>query len=184
MEKLEKEYHVELVWRAFPLDKDVPTEGEPLEQMLARKGFLMPVADMVSQMKVTAESYGLPFGDLETNYSTRLMQEVGLWAQEQGKGGAFQREGFGANFVANQNLMDSAILLQLVEKVGLDPVYGQKVIEERLYSDAVDADWDTAEKEEIVAAPTYIVGDERLVGAQSYENLEQFVLRHGAQWRG
>lgn len=45
------------------------------------------------------------------------------------------------------------------------------------YSNLVDADWDAVRDLEIVAAPTFIVGEERLVGAQSYENLIELVVK-------
>lgn len=159
-------------------------EGELLGAMLERKGYLMPVTDIVDQLKATADSYGVPFGDLEKNYNSRLMQEVDLWAQEEGRGPAFHQEGFKANFVTNQNLADTDLLLQIVHKVGLDTEKAREIIEQRSYREAVEKDWGDVERDEIVAAPTYLIGGDRLVGAQSYENLEKLIVQHGAKKRG
>jgi predicted DsbA family dithiol-disulfide isomerase len=40
----------------------------------------------------------------------------------------------------------------------------------------VDKDWDKSEKLGIMAAPTYIMDETRLMGSQSYEKLEQLML--------
>lgn len=149
--------------------------------MLLRKGLLTPVGQVVDYLQNTAASYGVPMGDLRMNYSTRLIQELGLWAQEKGKGPAFQAAGFSAYFVDTINIADPGVLLELATKAGLDPVEAKVVIESRQYARVVDADWAAVRELEIVAAPTFIMGEKRLVGAQPYERLVQFVVENGAE---
>lgn len=163
------------------MDSEAPQEGEKLEEMLLRKGLLMPVGQIIEGLQQTALTYNLPMGDIRMNYSTRLLQELGLWAQEQGRGAEFQTEGFRVYFVDNENVCDSDRLIEIVRRAGLNPEEAKRVLETRQYSSAVDADWEVVAAREIVAAPTFIVGDDRLVGAQSYENLAKFVVQHGAK---
>ena len=141
----------------------------------------MPVDQIVGQLQKTAASYGLVVGDLRMNYNTRLIQELGIWAQEKGKGQAFKAEGFRAYFVENVNVYDIKVLMELAERVGLDGAEAKNVLETGQYSSVVDADWGAAGEMEIVAAPTYIVGEDRLVGAQPYENLEELAVKNGAE---
>lgn len=178
---MQENYDVTVTWRAFPFSPETPVAGESIADVLLRKGILMSVEQMVGDMQDIASAYDVPFGDIKNNYNTRLMQEVGLWAQEKGRGLAFQAEGLKANFVTNENVSDTDVLLKLVSNIGLDSLEARLVIEDRLYSDAVDADWQAVQKYDIVAAPTHIIENERLVGAQSYQALEKFVVKHGAQ---
>ena len=49
--------------------------------------------------------------------------------------------------------------------------------------DPVDADWRRCRDLRITAVPTFVVGDEGVVGAQPYEVLERLVLVGGAVQR-
>ncbi len=137
----------------------------------------------MAQLKATAESFGLPLGERQHTYNSRLAQEVGLWAQEQGQGDAFHHAAFHGYFVDGLNLAKKTVLLQLIQAAGLDPQEGEAVIDQRRFSNAVDKDWEASAQLNIMAAPTFLMGQDRLVGAQSYEKLEQMVLKHGAQTR-
>ena len=55
---------------------------------------------------------------------------------------------------------------------------GEKIIETREFSSAVDSDWALAESKKVMAAPTFFLGSDRLVGAQSYEALEKLITNH------
>lgn len=151
--------------------------------MLSRKGMLLPVNQIVAPLQKTARSYGLPMGDIRKIFNTRLIQELGLWAQEKGRGPAFQAEGFNAYFVENANISDRKNLMMIVRRAGLDMVEAENVLNTGRYSSAVNADWHAVDELEIVAAPTYICGEARLVGAQSYESLVTLVVQNGARNR-
>lgn len=140
----------------------------------------MPVGQIVDRLRQTAASYNLPMGDIRKNYNTRLLQELGLWAQEKGKGAVFQAEGFRAYFVDNVNISDTDVLMGIVRRAGLETGEAENVMATRQYAGAVDADWNAVQELEIVAAPTFVIGKKRLVGAQSYESLATFVAAHGA----
>ena len=73
--------------------------------------------------------------------------------------------------------------LQGVESVGLDGREAGRVLAERTFSDAVDGDWSRARALGITGVPTFVIGDQGVVGAQPYETLERFVRAHGAQPR-
>ncbi|WP_372678679.1 DsbA family protein, partial [Desulfosarcina sp.] len=52
----------------------------------------------------------------------------------------------------------------------------QVVLDQRSYRDAVDQDWQRSRELGITAVPTFVLNDQRLVGAQSYAALEEMVL--------
>jgi predicted DsbA family dithiol-disulfide isomerase len=83
-----------------------------------------------------------------------------------------------AYFVDGRNLAQKSVLMDLIQSTGLDLEAGEKVIDDRLFSDAVDADWQLSGQKQVTAVPTFIMGLEKLVGAQPYEALEKLVIRN------
>ena len=165
-------------WRAFPLHPDTPREGLTLEALFMKKGVPIDVDAVMMDMKSTAAGLGLPFGDRRMTYNSRLAQEVGLWAESKGRGHSFHMEGFRAYFADGKNIAEKEVLLDLIERAGLDVKEGAQVIETRAFSHAVDADWALSKAKHVAAAPTFFMGLDRLVGAQPYEVLQKMVKKY------
>jgi predicted DsbA family dithiol-disulfide isomerase len=136
------------------------------------------VGQVMTHLKKTAAGLGLPMGDRRMTCNSRLAQETGLWAQKEGKGHEFHNAAFHAYFADGLNLAEKPVLLDLIRKTGLDVTAGEKVIDERLFAGAVDADWNLAAGKQITAVPTFVMGLEKLVGAQPYETMERLVRRN------
>ncbi|MBU3952916.1 MAG: DsbA family protein [Proteobacteria bacterium] len=179
IEKLQSQYGIEVKWRAFPLHPDTPEQGLSLEALFAKKGIFTDVDKIVAQLKATAAKFNLPMGDRKMTYNSRLAQEVGMWAEEKGKGHAFHMAAFKAYFVDGHNLAEKQVLLALIRSVALDPVEGENIIDQRVFKDAVNADWEMSRAKKITAVPTFIMGLDRLVGAQSHEVLEKMFIKYG-----
>ena len=158
---------------AFPLHPETPEEGRTLEALFAGRGF--DIAKMVTQLQSTAESLGLPFGERTMTYNSRRAQELGKWADTQQRGDAFHEAVFRAYFADRRNIARHEELRDLVRAVGLDPADAMAVLEERRFAEDVDADWQRARQLGIAAVPTFLFGDQRLVGAQPYAALEALV---------
>jgi len=146
-----------------------------MARLLEEKGLPATPEQVTAGLKATAQSLGLPFGEGKMVYNSRLAQEIGLWAQECGRAHQFHDAAFKAYFVDDRNLADKAVILDLVALVGLDAAQAEEVIASRSYADAVDRDWAKARELELVAAPTFFVEDQRLVGAKPYSVLEKMV---------
>jgi predicted DsbA family dithiol-disulfide isomerase len=178
IEKLEKKYGIQVKWRAFPLHPDTPDQGLSLEDLFRKKGMLVDVKAVVAQLQATAAKFGLPMGDRKMTYNSRLAQELGLWAETRGKGHEFHNEAFRSYFVRGENLVERNVLLSLVSAVGLDVSDAETVLDQRSFSDAVDADWEMSRAKGVTAVPTFFMGLDRLVGAQSHEVLEKMVVKY------
>ena len=124
---------------------------------------------------------GLPYGARSHTYNSRLAQELGTWADTQEGDDALHEKIYQAYFVDNKNVGDVDVLVELAESVGLDGAEARKVVEERTFEEAVDADWDKARQMGVTGVPTYIAGGAGVVGAQPYEALEQLVEQAGAE---
>jgi predicted DsbA family dithiol-disulfide isomerase len=139
---------------------------------------VMDVEKMMNKLRATAAKFNLPMGTRKMTYNSRLAQEVGLWAETKKRGHAFHMAAFKAYFVDGRNLAERQVLLDLITSVALDPKEGGKVIDQRKFKDAVDADWALSRTKKITAVPTFIMGLDRLVGAQSHEVLEKMVIKY------
>ena len=168
---------INIRWLAFPLHPETPEEGRTLEELFAGRSYNIPEA--LAHMKTVADAEGLPFGARTKTYNSRLAQELAKWAEDQGQGDAFHQAAFRAYFADGKNIARMKNLLDIVISVSLDPDEARKSIEERTYREAVDADWLRARQLGITAVPTFLFGEGRLVGAQPYEALKQFVGQWG-----
>ena len=130
-----------------------------------------------ANLKATAQSYDLPFGEGKMIYNSRLAQEIGLWAQDCGKAHQFHDAAFKAYFVDDRNLADKSVILDLAASADLDVAEAEEIIDSRSYADAVDRDWAKARELELVAAPTFLMKGQRLVGAKPYQVLEKMVVQ-------
>ena len=126
-------------------------------------------------MRQVAAAEGLPFGDRNHTYNSRLAQELGKWAETRGRGEAFHRLAFRAYFAEGRNIAQPPVLVDLASLAGLLPAEAEAVLAERRFAAAVDADWARSKQLGINAVPTFCVNGRRLVGAQPYEKLKDLV---------
>jgi predicted DsbA family dithiol-disulfide isomerase len=174
IEKLKTEHNVKVEWVHFPLHPDTPAEGRALADLFRGRSEEQRKA-MHAQMKARMEAEGLPYGERTHTYNSRLSQELGKWADTQPGGEAFHDAMFRAYFVEARDISQPAVLLEIVQQVGLSVDGAREVMEKRTFKDAVDADWTLSRQYGITGVPTFVVGNRGVVGAQPYEVLEQLV---------
>jgi predicted DsbA family dithiol-disulfide isomerase len=139
---------------------------------------------MYEQMKARMAAEGLPYGERTMTYNSRLAQELGKWADTQPGGEAIHDALFRAYFVEARDISRPAVLLDVVERVGLPVDAAREVLERRTFKDAVDADWELSREYGITGVPTFVAGRHGVVGAQPYEALEALVRRATATGGG
>jgi len=156
-------------------------EGRTLEDLFAGRG--VDVDQMVAHLKQVANDLGLPFGDRKMTYNSRLAQEMGKWAESNGKGDEFHDAVFRAYFADGRNIAEATVLAAVADSVGLNGKDAQKIIQERPYMEAVDLDWKRSRELNIRAVPTFALNNHSLVGAQKYEALEMLLLTNHVKRR-
>lgn len=171
---MRKNYDIDLQWIAFPLHPETPPEGRTLEDLFS--GRLINVAQLVAKLKKVAEENGLPFGERTMTFNSRLAQELGKWAEENGKGDQFHAAVFRAYFADGKNIAERDVLIEIVQKAGLPDREALQVIKNRSYKQAVDDDWSRSAHAGITAVPTFRVDGQTLTGAQPYEALEKLLV--------
>ena len=178
---MESEFQIAVTWTAFPLHPETPHEGRTLEDLFAGQPVDIPA--MLARLKQVARELGLPFGDRPMTYNSRLAQELGKWAEEQGRGDAFHMAVFGAYFEHGENIAIPAVLLRLCEDVGLEAAAAREALDRRTCREAVDRDWQRSRRMGITAVPTFVIDGRRLVGAQSYAALASMLVSAGVERR-
>jgi predicted DsbA family dithiol-disulfide isomerase len=165
----------------FPLHSDTPDEGLSLEQLFAGRSFDIEAAQ-VRLTGLMAEE-GLPFGQRMMTYNSRLAQELAKWAETQDSGAAIHDALYRAYFVDGLNIALIENLMAVVRQLGLHEDEAREVLASRRCQAAVDADWQRCRNLGITAVPTFLVGNDAVVGVQPYEALESLVVKGGAAKR-
>jgi len=173
IERLRKEHGVKVQWVHFPLHPDTPQEGRSLEALFAGRGYDIP--KMQAQMGARMAAEGLPYGNRTMTYNSRLAQELGKWADTQPGGEAIHDALFKAYFVDGRNIGDAEELLRIAKSIGLAENEARRVLEERTFKAAVDADWEKSRQYGVTGVPTFVAGRQGVVGAQPYETLVQLI---------
>jgi predicted DsbA family dithiol-disulfide isomerase len=173
IERLRAEHGVKVEWVHFPLHPDTPAEGRSLADLFAGRN--VDRKAMHAQMKARMDAEGLPYGERTMTYNSRLAQELGKWADTQPGGEALHDALFRAYFVDARDISQPAVLLDVVERVGLSVEGAREALERRTFKAAVDADWELSRRYGVTGVPTFVAGRHGVVGAQPYEALEQLV---------
>ena len=181
IERLQKDFEIDIRWTAFPLHPDTPEQGRTLEELFAGRN--IDIDQMMDHLKQVASKLGLPLGERKKTYNSRLAQELGKFAEWKGKGDEFHKAMFRAYFVDGQNIGKTSILVKLAESIHLNGKNAQKVIQDRTYKDAVDLDWKRSYEIGVTAVPTFLFNNQRLVGAQNFETLETLLLSNNVKRR-
>lgn len=177
VEKLRQAYAIDVVYRHFPLHPDTPEAGLTLERLFAGRNIDLPTAK--ARMSQLMAEEGLPYGERNMTYNSRLAQELGRWAVTQPDGQKIHDALFRAYFVDNQNLAIVDNLVAIAEQVGLSAIDARAALEERRFRDAVDGDWQRCRELGVTGVPTFVIDGQGLFGAQSYEQLVSLVESAG-----
>jgi predicted DsbA family dithiol-disulfide isomerase len=90
---------------------------------------------------------------------------------------------FRAYFAEGINIGKIPELIGLAKSVALPAKEAEEVIENRAFKQAVDLDWARARQMGVMAVPTFFLNERSVVGAQSYEVLEQLLRVSGVKKR-
>jgi predicted DsbA family dithiol-disulfide isomerase len=139
----------------------------------------LDVVAALAQLRWVAAETGLPLGDRTRTFNSRRAQELGKWAEEQGRGDAFRAAVYRAYFADGRNIARTDELKIIAESTGLPGEEAMRVLAEGRFAAAVDADWQRAGTLGVTAVPTHLYGSRTLVGFQSYEALRRLVTQEG-----
>jgi predicted DsbA family dithiol-disulfide isomerase len=166
VEKLQKEYQVDVDWRPYYLRPDTPPEGMDLPDYILRAR----AAGAEDRLTQLANMNGLEYRPTDRFYNTRLAHEATEYAREHGKVNEFHRIIFHQVFVEAADPGDWQVLRAAAREVGLNDEEMQQVVESGKYTAEVAGQVQQAQQIGVSGVPTYVINDKyAIVGAQPYE---------------
>jgi len=190
LKQLEGRVDVDLHWHPFELNPDMPKAGENLRAHLGRK-YGTSAEDSI-KMRDMLSGFGADLGftfnyqDDSVIYNTFLAHQLLHWAGEQGNEAqlALKLSLFDSYFTQGQDVTEETVLLDAVEKAGLDREEAAVALSEQRYAEAVRDNQRYWLEGGVQAVPSVVFNQKYLVsGAQEASTLvdviEQ-VLAHEA----
>jgi predicted DsbA family dithiol-disulfide isomerase len=185
IENVAGEVSVEMTFKPFELNPDMPVEGENAVEHLMRKygRTAEEVAAGKAMQIARGEAIGFKF-DLEKRthfYNTFDAHRLLLWASQEGRQIALKRALLRAYFADGQNPSDHETLVRLAGEVGMDRARANEVLASAAFASEV-RELETFYRERgINSVPAMVLNGRHLVsGSQSVEYYEQ-MLRQMAQ---
>jgi predicted DsbA family dithiol-disulfide isomerase len=177
VDRLQKEYEAQVRWVAFPLHPETPEDGLTLQELFSGRNIDIDKAKQ--RLNQVADELGLPLGEREKTYNSRLAQELAKWSESKDRGEEYHRAVFRAYFVEGKNIGKVEELVSIARSIGLPPGEAKQVLESRTFKESVDADWSRCHAWGVTAVPTFVIDHHAVVGFQPYEALEQlFKIRN------
>jgi predicted DsbA family dithiol-disulfide isomerase len=160
-------------WVYFPLHPDTPAEGLLLKDLFAGRG--LDLDAMHARMKGLMDAEGLSYERRTHTYNSRLAQELAKWADSQSGSEELHAALYRAYFVEGHNIGDPQVLIDIAQLVGLPRGGAHDVLTGRTFKAAVDADWQRAMQMGITGVPSFVANRNKLVGAQPYNALAEWL---------
>ena len=163
IEQLQGEFDLDCHHHPFPLHPETPDAGMSLEELF---GGRMDIPAAMARLKEVAGSLDLPFGERSHTYNSRRAQELGLWAEEQGRFDDYLAAVYRAYFVDGVNIARPEVLLEIIDRLGMEVGPAEQALTTGSYAARIDAAWERAMTTGIRAVPTLRCEGRELVGFQ------------------
>ena len=173
VKNLKKAYEIDIELIHFPLHPDTPVEGRKLLDLF--RSTQDDIDKKNQNMSALMKKEGIPFNDRVYTFNSRLAQEIGVWAEKVDHSTSIHDNFFEAYFVHGLNIGLENVILEIVDKSGLDTDEAKKIIQNRLFSDEIDQHWKKSRNYGVTGVPTYVYNNQSIVGAQPLENLYEFL---------
>ena len=185
IENLAGEVDVELTYKPFELNPDMPAAGEnAIEHMMRKYGrSAEEVADRNAMIIERGEQIGFHFDLAKRSHfhNTFDAHRLLFWAAIQGRQRELKQALLKAYFTDGKNPNDHATLVALAGAVGLDSQRAREVLANAEFSQAVRELERFYQQRGIDSVPAMVINDKQVIpGSQSIAYYEQ-ALRQAAQ---
>ncbi|NWL76525.1 disulfide bond formation protein DsbA [Pseudomonas taiwanensis] len=171
---------VELTYKPFELNPDMPPEGEAATRHMMRKygRSAEEVASRNEMVIARGQAIGFHF-DLEKRshfYNTFDAHRLLFWALQEGRQRALKKVLLRAYFADGENPSDHETLVRLASEAGLDAVRAREVLDTGAFAEEVQELEAFYRERGIQSVPALILNGSHLVsGSQSVEYYEQML---------
>ncbi|WP_322796503.1 DsbA family oxidoreductase [Tepidiforma sp.] len=178
IERVEREWEVEVRHVPYLLDPSTPPEGKPRRPMTRPD-------DPPTHMELRAEAAGIRFTRGRTWTSNSVLAHEGAeFAQEAGRAREYAREMFRAYFTELEDIGKPEVVVAVGERAGLDGAAWRAALEGKVYRQRVLEAIGWTREAGVTGVPTFVFGDRfALSGAQDAAVFDSVLSRLGARRR-
>ena len=180
IERLEREFPVDVEWRPFELHPETPRDGADLR---GRLGDARRVRAYTENIVALATESGLALEMPRVVANSHRSLEAAEFARNDATAGdgafrAFHRALFAAYFAERRDIGEIDVLCEIARAAGVDDQGLRQALADERYAAAVDRITREARADEILSTPTFVYeGGFRLTGGQEYAVFESVTRR-------
>ena len=172
VEQLKENYDLEIEWRPFEIHPETPKEGTKLNSLNFPKEYLDM---MIANIKNLADEAGIILKLSDKLPNSRLALYLSEFARKNGKFDEFHRLVLDSYWKEGKDIGDQTLLLALAESVGLNRNEMLDYINSEEPKSELLKSLKDLRKYGINGVPTFIIGDDIVVGAQPYNVFKRII---------
>lgn len=178
LEQLPFKNDLEVIWRSYQLDPNLPVEGLNMskkEYLVKNKGYsLEQVEGMMQHLEKAGEAVGITFNqEALIPVNTLLAHRLTHFAQARGKGNEMEEALFYAHFTVGENVGKKDVLVKLASTIGFDEVEVRSFLDTDKELKEVQEDIETAKNLGISGVPFFVLNQK--YGVSGAQPVEAFV---------
>ncbi len=155
---------VDLTFRPFELNPNMPQEGQNLGEHLAEKYGVTPVQSKQNREMIQARGKAVDF-DFNFQEDSRMWNSFDAhrllhWAEIEGCQEALKRALFKAHFTDNRNVSDHQVLIDIAGDIGLDQEVTKGILASDEFAEEVRQLEQLWQRSGITSVPTVIINNQ------------------------
>jgi predicted DsbA family dithiol-disulfide isomerase len=175
--KLKPEFDLAITWRGFQIHPEWPAEGMPASDF--RRDMMPEMRRAIwTRIGEMADAAGVTMRPPETLANSASALEACEFAQEIGRGEAFEERVYRAYFEDGLNIGRPGLVADLASDVGIDRLALSAAFDSQRCALRLKNNAMAAQNRGVDGVPTFFVGDYPLVGAQSEDVMRQILSRY------
>ena len=172
IQKLKEKYDLDVDWEPFELHPETPKTGFKMEGLSFPKDYLEMV---MANVKRLADEDGLNLKFTGTLPNSQLAMYISEFARVKGVFDEFHKLVFDSYWLEGKDIGDLSLLLDLAESVGLNKEEIKIYIKSDEPVNRLKKNMSELGRRGINGVPTFLIGDQFVIGAQPYEVFENVI---------
>jgi len=172
VEKLEKEYDLDVEWLGLEIHPETPEVGVKLSERFSKAN----LDNMLINLNHSGSLYGINFGPLELMPNSHNSLEAAEFAKAHGKSKEYHCALMDAYFRDLKDIGDLEVLGNLGKALGLNKEELITAVKDRIYETTLNNSSEEAHGMEINSTPTFVIDNKySIVGAQPIESFRKIL---------
>jgi predicted DsbA family dithiol-disulfide isomerase len=169
-------------WHPFQLAPGLGEGGQAISDYMQERYGATPEQGRGNRARITdlGKSLGIDFRYSEESriYNSHKAHQLLTWAAESGRQTVLKLALFKAYFTEQLAIDDDDVLLEIVEKAGLDVDEAQDILSSSRFAEAVDSEVSYWQDQNVTGVPAFVVNGKYMIpGAQDAETFAQVLGR-------